>query len=516
MKYISKLLSGCLALSMSMTTAPKISGASVLLRGDMNFDSAINITDCILLTSVITGDTEQTPETVLAADINEDDTVNAEDLVLFITYFLEDNSGIIHEYTAAEPEPPEQTVFPLIQSSVWDANASTQSTGTAESLNIFIEFDNAFFSSDKLSEEELNEELFGNGKTKFPFESVSAFLSRSSYGNFNVEGNCVYTHVSGKLEDYSYTAEAREQLVMTVLNQLNSSINYADYDNDNDGDIDILTVTVPLDNASNELKSFWYGATHTWYYNPQYKADGVRIRKYIGNDVMPYWKNMYYFKQTYTHELGHCMGLSDYYKYASEDYEGLKGSAGFCRMDDSIGDYSSFSKLMLGWLREDEVSVYNTQQGGIQDFELKDSSLNGSALILPLKNRDFSYTSEYFLIEYVSGEGNNADVKNYTGFWYNEKKFTGYRILHVEAEMITDYWKRKDFKYDNYSGKYNGDDKQRILRLVNSESKGFFKAGDTCESLMAYDSNGYETVNSGYKVEFITEGNGSYTVRVTG
>lgn len=516
MKTVRKLISVLAAAALFLNNSAAISvinaeQSETYIHGDMNYDGTVDIRDCLLLKAHMLEEIEWETIDLYSADINDDGWINAEDFLLLQCYMSGTLSALpFFEYTEEE----KITESPLIPSAVAKANSCTQSVGTAGSLNFFVEFNDARFKSEKLSEQELNEELFGNGKTSFPFESVKAFLERSSYGNFSVEGEAVYCYIDKSINDYSSKPADRERLVMDIMKSLDDRFDYSDFDYDRDGDIDILTVTLPLDNAGSDVKKFWYGATHTWYYNPDYKADGVRIRKFIGNDVNPYWNKMYYFKQTYLHELGHCMGLSDYYKYASDDYEGLKGNAGYCRMDDSIGDYCTFSKLMLGWLREDEVQVYDLTAGGLQSFTLDDAGKKGSCVIIPGLGWDGTFNSEYFIIEYISDEGNNMDVKNYLSWSWSEKNNTGFRILHVNAEMFTDYWGRTDFKYDNYSEKYNGDDKQRILRLVNNSRNSLFKKGDQTDKLMSYGSDGYEDADSGYKVVFTGESDGKYSLTV--
>lgn len=510
MKISGKILSAAAAAMMFLSSVPSANAAdnTAYIHGDMNYDSNLNILDCILMKSFILERTDSTELAFRTADINEDGSTDAFDLIILQNYIF----GTVYPMTEFEIIPEKN--YNLIPSSVANANSSAQSLGTAESLNFFVEFNDAEFAADRLSEDELREEFFGKGKTTYPFESISEYLTRSSYGNFTVSGDVVYCRLNASISDYSTKPADRERLVMDIMKSLDDRIDYSQFDADKDGDIDILTVTLPLDKANDDIKSFWYGATHTWYYNPYFMADGVRIGKFIGNDVMPYWKSMYYFKQTYLHELGHCMGLSDYYKYASSDYEGLKGNAGYCRMDDSIGDYCTFSKLMLGWLRENEVQIYDREQGGLQSFTLSDAGTSGSCLIIPAKKWDGTFTSEYFLVEYVSDAGNNMDVKNFFGNMWSRRNNTGFRIMHIDAELFTDYWGRTDFKYDNYSEKYNGDDKERIVRLVSSGYKGFFKAGDRTDSLMSYGSSGYEDVNSGYEVVFTEEADGKYSLTV--
>lgn len=484
---------------MGMTASGETT-VTTYIRGDMNGNGRVDIADLALHKSYMLSeekDKDTDPLTEQIADFDGNGYTDFQDSVYLSQYLMDRYSEKYDHRTFTVTDSP------LIPSSLNGLVTSAQTTGEIRSLNFLVEFNNAKFSDrKKMSEEDLETELFGEGKAKYPYESLTAYIERASYGNLTMSGDVYYCTLNADIEDYSVDLSTREKMMKDVLKTMDEKINYSDYDGDGDGDIDVLTFTVPLDNASGTIKDFWYAATHTWCYDPNFKVDGVKVVKYAGMNTMPYKDNMYVFKRDYTHEFGHCMGLQDYYKYESQDYEGLKGPAGYCKMDDSLGDYCTFSKLMAGWLRENEVQVYDLNSGGVQVFSLSDPAKEGSCLILPLKNWNGNFTSEYFLVEYQSCEGNNNDVRNFLNGWYNDKNNTGIRIMHVQAEMHKTYWGQKEFKYYNYADTYNGDDKQRILRLVNNESHGYLKPGETQTKLMAYDSSGYETIDSGYTVKF--------------
>lgn len=125
-------------------------------------------------------------------------------------------------------------------------------------------------------------------------------------------------------------------------------------------------------------------------------------------DVMPNSQDMVYLKQTLIHEMGYSIGLPDYYKYNSSDWEGMHGIAGYERMDDSVADFCSFSKLKYGWLKDTEVQSY--EGSGTQIFMLADASKTGNCLILPISSSANDYNAEYFLVEYITRSENNSDI----------------------------------------------------------------------------------------------------------
>lgn len=473
-------------------------------------------------------------ENYYAGDVNHDDLVNAADLVIFSKFIINrdtedqyelrradmDHNGILNSLDTAilrrnilGDVEPEQIVSPgttenelPIEAPIKPVDHATPSTGDVKMLAFYVDFADTKYSDEMYSTEQLNDELFGNGAAQYPYESLTAWFERSSYGNLHLSGN-VYTYsCSGNMSDYQDDT-GFERLVMEVTSGLDDEIDFSDYDSDNDGIIDCMTFTVPLDDADEETKNFWWGSTSTWYQNPYYEIDNMRIENYIIMDVMPYQNNMGEMKLTTIHEMGHSMGLPDYYKYESEDWQAFHGDAGYTKMDDCIGDFTSFDKIMFGWLTESEIQKFS---GNTQTFELSDAAQTGSCLLLPISSDADDYLSEYFLIEYVSDECNNTDI-----YSWNDR--SGVRIFHVQSEIYTDYWDRTFFKYENYSEHYMGDDKIRVLQLVNDDG-GFYHSGDSVsfgtKNFAAYDQNGDQTIDTGYTIDIGDIIDGKYAITV--
>lgn len=389
---------------------------------------------------------------------------------------------------------------------VKDFGTATPSTGHVKMLAVYVDFADVTYLSTAYSNEQIREELFGNGAASYPYESVSAWYERASYGNLQIDGDVYRYTCSGNMADYS--SGGFEKMAMEVLKGLDDQIDYSDYDSNGDGIVDCIAFTVPLDNADDAMKQYWYGCTATWFDNAGFSVDGMQLSNYIIMDVMPNAEQMPYLKQTLIHEMGHSMGLPDYYKYQSSDWEGLHGEAGYERMDDSLADFCGFSKLMYGWLKDTEVQAFTGN--GSQTFLLDDASNTGSCLILPITSSADDYASEYFLVEYITKTGNNSDM------YSND---SGVRIFHVQAETLLDsYYKTGSFKYENYSANYMGDDKIRVLRLVN-DNGGFYHAGDSVSygtsGFAAYDSNGDQSIDTGYTIAINDLIDGKYSITVS-
>lgn len=403
--------------------------------------------------------------------------------------------------------PPVQSS--LIESPMKQIVHSMPSIGNVKALIIMVQFQDVKFTNG-LTANEVQKSVFGaedKSSFRYPYESTSAFYKRASYGNLNLSGDVV-TYTAKYSRSYYNNKNEYETLVMEAMNALDSGINYAEYDGDKDGYLDCFSINIPTNGTSDD--DFWYGCTSTWYRNSRFRLDGTKVRDYVMNDAQPQYNHMDYYNQELCHEFGHLMGLPDYYKYYSSDYEGMHGRAGYEMMDDMGGGLSSFSKLMLGWLKTDQVKVYDPAKTS-QTFTLTSECLSGNCIILPIGDLNQNYFSEYFLIEYVSNDNN----------YYKWAGNGGIRILHVNANVIKSIYEsgKYDFKYENYSSYYNQNDQmQRILKLVN-DNRGFYTAGASItygtSNFAGYDANGSQSINTGYSIKIGKLVNGTYTLTVT-
>lgn len=117
---------------------------------------------------------------------------------------------------------------------------------------------------------------------------------------------------------------------------------------------------------------------------------------------------------------------------------------------------------------------------------------------------------EYFVIEFITGEGNNSAcfINGLQSTLF--QKSGGVRILHCNAE-VSDRVFGRDYKYGINSPDYDKtDEKQRVMRLVNDS--GMFYPGvrglnyrdvidSANEEFRWYDEEGGLTVDTGLKVK---------------
>ena len=209
-----------------------------------------------------------------------------------------------------------------------------------------------------LSADEIQKQCFGPSDPQSPYypqESISGFYSRASYGRLNMTGK-VYTYTAKyEVDAYMQTDprkvdyRTRDDLLDEVLEALDDTIDYRDYDLNKDGILDAVILTLPKEasgrDANKDGTEDWVPCSGPYYGSAEH--DGVKpTQMCIGARDVTYITK---FNKSWIHELGHAMGLPDYYRVITNnplDQEGLIGTAGWEMMDDADGDFSAFSKLM--------------------------------------------------------------------------------------------------------------------------------------------------------------------------
>ncbi len=317
------------------------------------------------------------------------------------------------------------------------------------------------------------EKFFGSGNPSLaPYESVNRYYSRSSYGALNITGD-VYGWFTAPhpREYYKNFVDSNgkrigdaELVREAVLWADSTGVDFSRYDNDNDGNIDgvIVKWTGPRDDGS-----FWWPYTMLDW-GTITTVDGKLVRSYIWS---PYTASLYatdpqltddiYRPITDLHEMGHLLGLPDYYdtEPSSPPFGGL---GGWDMMDGSWGDENAFSKSLLGWV--DPVVV----SGGSQTILLRPSGTYPDAVIIGPDLTNSTY-GEYFLVEYREPGNGNDPVKagNPTLLSENTARdaFTtdGLWIYHVNSALNSE---NSNFLYNN------GNTPLKLLSIVQADGQG--------------------------------------------
>ncbi|MGN0592230.1 MAG: dockerin type I domain-containing protein [Ruminococcus sp.] len=471
-------------------------------RGDVNLDGTLSVLDAVQLQKHLLNIGTIEKETACNyADLTEDGFINCLDLA-YLKHCLMDPESWIGIY---EEQPDTET--PFIEAPISAVNSSLPSQGDAALVIFYIDFPDCTYSN-QLSEEQIQEIAFGPADSSseyYPFESMHAFYERSSKGSMNLTGQVFSYTAQNSISAYH---ENKVALAEECFEAFKDSVDFSAYDKDGDGQIDATLFTVP-ETASED---YWWPCAGG-FGDPEYTVDGVKVGHIITGNAEPSdWMN---FNSSYLHEMGHCMGLPDYYLYYSEDFDSMHGPAGTEMMDaDAYSDFCSFSKLMLGWYRQNQIMVYDSSVG-TQTFQLCDAQTdNGNCVIIPYGNLDENYFSEYFIIEYSTENANNQAVNS---LWWQEFD-SGIRIHHIYAELYSDDWWTY-LKYQNGS-EFTGmnDEGIRLIRLVN-DSGSIFKTGDVINNSTPgfgwYDSNEEESIDPGVTISIGNQTDGQYTIIIS-
>ncbi len=462
------------------------------LLGDLDADGDVDSTDAALLLPLLTTEQPLTSEvTARRADINEDGIVNAADLTLLKRIIL-------------KPDPkPDASEIPV---SV--LTPTLPASGEPRVLMILVNFPDCVH-SDKVTAEDVQKRCFGPEDPEsvyYPMESISAYYARASYGSLHLTGD-VYTYTAQN--NVKLYAGNRMKLLLETMTGLDDEIDYTRYDSNQDGFIDSVILALP----GSAGKTDWRAMTGKYVGNELYDGCRIGARTIGSSDVM----SQAVFNSVWTHELGHAMGLPDYYKYVNtgDGTFGLNGEAGWELMDDAYGDLSAFSKLMLGWCTEPAVQIYT---GGTQTFEIPCGQTAPGCVIIPRRDPD-DRLNEYFVLEYVTNTGNNQahfqQIRPISLFTEG-----GLRVTHAESTVSIGLLDIPEFKWNNYGKNYDkSNEKQRVLRLVNeAEGGSFFRPGDVLTDSLSgfrwYDENGDQTVPAGCTVTVKSIENDICTVEI--
>ena len=343
---------------------------------------------------------------------------------------------------------------------------------------------------------------------------MSAFYRRSSKGNINLSGK-VFRYTA-KENKSAYEGDIYHvKLVNEIYKAFEESVDFTQFDANGDKIIDATLISVP----SSAGDSNWWPTAGQYGGDMAFSVDGMNLGHIIvGNAQIESVTDYKNFNSSYLHELGHCMGLPDYYRYTSEkDFEGLHGSAGYELMDDTGADMSCASKLMLGWFRRNQIQVYDTSAGGTQTFTLTNAQTeNGNCLIIPNGNQD-NYFSEFFIVEYTTLDVNNSSIKK--DFWWKPTG-TGIRVLHVNGELTNSY----GWKYWKYASGENvatkNDSGKRFIRVIDDiEKDNLYNTGAVIDNAIQgfnwYDEDGNQTIDPKLNITVGELVGDNYTVTVS-
>ena len=347
-----------------------------------------------------------------------------------------------------------------------------------------VEFPDVIYGDLMVSRQTLEDWIFTGD------DSVAGFYNTSSFGRLRMDGD-IYYYTAKKSPEayeqeakggYEYMLNDLDPLVAEIVEYFDGEVDFSKYNKDGDIFVDAFVIAVPYLEEKMDLQ-FWWPSYHPTSFNI---ADNTVITDFVLVEG-PYDGYKEDFISSVKHELGHCLGLPDYYKPNNEDHTlneyGMPGPAGVELMDTSDGGFSQFSKLQLGWLTQEQVQIMSDDADS-ETFLLPPAAEGGCLLIFP-EGKKSDFHSEYLLVEYITPVGE----------WESSVEQGGVRILHAQAEISdTAFFSGgTGFKYEPSSLYYDSSNNGiRMLKLVNGDD--FYHTGDT----VTFDNTGAEQGNFGW------------------
>lgn len=290
-----------------------------------------------------------------------------------------------------------EEVFPQ---GITETTTSMPSTGDVNTLILTVEFQDASFEEN--IKQVLENNFFADGdeaNDNYPRESAKAFYERSSFGKFKLDGDIIqYTSPNER----SFYDDDMNVLIEEIIEALPDLVEAQM------GEQDVNAYLEQFDSNGDKILDGVYicyaGGTEVWgeqWWSYVGYWDGYTIGNYsfgstcILGDYEPY---------VIIHETGHMLGLGDYYDYNLQG-EAMAGIASLDMMRLNLGDHNAFSKMLLGWIEPDNVTIIS---GDIETVQLSECSEEGECIIvLPDYNAEEGLYTEFYLFTYREYVGNN-------------------------------------------------------------------------------------------------------------
>lgn len=276
---------------------------------------------------------------------------------------------------------------------------------------------------------------FGSkGGDELGWHSVKSYYEENSYGKLHING-IVTDWYESSYSSYINQTETT-QLVIEVADWYKQQVGleeYKKFDGNGDGYLDALILIYGAYNYANDNSNLW--AYCYWVQDSTLKNvnnPGPNTYFWASYDFL--YKNQYYPNShldahTYIHEMGHVLGLTDYYDY--NDNVGNSPAAGFSMQDCNVGSHDPFSKMALGWVdpyvptTDSLITINSFQESG--DIIVLSPNFTGSPF------------DEYLILELYTPTGLNEFDTNYryanNEFYPLGPKDVGVRLWHVDARL---------------------------------------------------------------------------------
>ncbi len=269
------------------------------------------------------------------------------------------------------------------------------------------------------------------GKPSSSFYSVASYYEESSYSRLQIKG---------KVTDWFRASKPSTSYESTSLSTQKSSLSYIYKEA-----LRWHDSTYPDDPSSNYAYQSESGESIVpvffIYSRPYEGMDSGSISRssfywaFSMDNPAPIGFASYYMmdeqatSRTYVHEMGHLLGLKDYYdENAQEDVAEISPLGRADMMDASLGDHNPFSKMLLDWARPTYVT-------SSCEITLPSFTSTGEFVLLSPKWNNSIY-DEYFLVSFYSPFGvNSYDGKKGNGLNSSIPYKPGVMVYHVDARL---------------------------------------------------------------------------------
>lgn len=260
------------------------------------------------------------------------------------------------------------------------------------------------------------------------WHSVKSFYYEESRGKLNLNG--VVTDWYDSSYSSSINSYQTNILVEEVADWYKDQVTTSEYnalDSDKDGYLDAVILIYGCPNSYNNNGNLWAYCFWLAQYNQNVNSPIPNTYFWASYDFM--YEDDYFIvdAHTYIHEMGHILGLNDYYDYASGSPN--RPAASFSMQDYNVGGHDPYSVMALAWVspyvpKDDAVITINTFQ-------------ESGDLILLSPNFSSSPFDEYLLLELYSPTGlNEVDAsRRYAGIYPQGPDTVGIRLWHVDSRL---------------------------------------------------------------------------------
>ena len=323
--------------------------------------------------------------------------------------------------------------------------------------------------------EDMNTVLFGEND-QVPWRSLKTYYREESYGALNIDGKVSdWYEVDKASTSYAYQDTKISDLAVSAVNWYfanNPSETRSDFDKNGDGKIDTLILYYGTnyhcfrDNGqpqtSNWLRRVNVSgdtsiSNYSWMsYATIYNIDGLKTT--MTNQLEASDLSLLFGLESKTaiHEIGHAIGLSDYY-----DKTMTSEPVGVLNMQSSdSGGHDAYSVMAYGWAKPYVFSRNDTSLSNEIEITINDFQASGDMILLtPQWSSSNEAFDEYMLLELYTPTGLNR--KDALRDDVNNANVPGIRLWHVNAKLGSNY----RHLHDNTSNSTNYD----LLHLIRND-----------------------------------------------